>query len=138
MRPTVTETLRIRHTLSIQQVLRPVLLTREIHNKTLAQTNQICVVHIPLVLDVDACQLITLQSPGYLLGVHGIRLHRFFLARRWDIGSMHYDVLNALLCQSIMGGESAEACLVGRQEVRFREFLVQSVKELFCIRMLSE
>ena len=138
MRPTVTETLRIRHALSIQQVLRPVLLARKIHDETLAQTNQIRVVHIPLVLDVDACQLITLQSPSYLLGVHGICLHRFFLARRWNIGSMHYDVLNALLCQGLMSRETAEACLVGCHEVRIREFLVQSVKELFSIRMLSK
>ena len=138
MRLAIMETLRICHPLCIQQVLCPVLLTRKIHDETLAQAHQIRVVHIPFVLDVDACQLITLQTPGYLLGVHGIRFHCFFLARRWDVGSMHYDVLNALLYQGIMGGESAEACFVGRHKVRFREFLVQSVKELLCICMLSE
>ena len=51
---------------------------------------------------------------------------------------MDHDVLNALLCQGIMSGETAEAGLVGRLEVGLREFLVQSVKELLCICMLSE
>ena len=48
-------------------MFRSVLLTGEIHDETLTQANQICVVHVPLVLDVDACQLITLQRPGNLL-----------------------------------------------------------------------
>ena len=67
MRLAVTETLRICHPLSIQQMFRSVLLTGEIHDETLTQAYQVRVVHVPLVLYVNAFKFVTLQRPGNLL-----------------------------------------------------------------------
>ena len=138
VRAALEETLRICHSLRIEQMLRPVLLAREVFYEPLAQTQQVRVVHVVLVLDVDTCQFVTLQRPGNLLSVHGIRLQSLLLACSRNVCRMDNDVFEAELRQGVVVRESSEASLIGRLEVRPGEFLVQSVKELLCISMLSE
>jgi hypothetical protein len=48
-------------------MFRSVLLTGEIHDETLTQAYQVRVVHVPLVLYVNAFKFVTLQRSGNLL-----------------------------------------------------------------------